>query len=146
MFYIMYMTQTLQEARRIGRMAKRIHAVPLPKCIAISGMDESDPIFREPQYGHPRVRVRWMIGTQNLQMIEDKYAWDRAIYLYENYPYWLACLISWLDHFRTKRGTRVLTKKQKDHVLHYQEWNRRKDEEEEEKHLRKEKELKEKTK
>ena len=141
MFYVMYMTQTLREARRIGRMAKRIHAVALPKCIAISSMDESDPIFREPQYGHPRVRVRWMIGTQNIQMIEDKYAWDRAIYLYENYPYWLAYPISWLDHFRTQWGTRVLTRKQKNHVHHYQEWNGRKEEEE---RLQKEKEFKEK--
>lgn len=138
MFYVMYMTQTLREARRIGRMAKRIHAVALPKCIAISSMDESDPIFREPQYGHPRVRVRWMIGTQNIQMIEDKYAWDRAIYLYENYPYWLAYLASWLDHFRTKWGTRIAMRPEQ--ILPTQgECIRR-----EEERLQKEKEFKEK--
>ena len=138
MFYIKYMTPTLQDAIRIGRMAKRIHAVPLPKCIAISDMDEKDPVYRMPQYGKPQIRVRWMIGTQNLRMIEDKYAWDRAIYLYENYPYWLAYIISWLDHYRTKWGKRVTMRPE--HTLPTQgDYIRR-----EEERLRKEKELKEK--
>ncbi len=138
MFHVMYMTPTLRDAIRIGRMAKRIHGEYLPKCVAISDMDENNPVYRDPQFGHPRVRVRWMIGTQNLRMIEDKYAWDRAIYLYENYPYWLAYLISWLDQFRTKWGTRVVMRPGQ--ILPTQgECIRR-----EEERLRKEKELKEK--
>lgn len=138
MLHVMYMTPTLRDAIRIGCMAKRIHGEYLPKCVAISDMDENNPVYRDPQFGRPRVRVRWMIGTQNLRMIEDKYAWDRAIYLYENYPYWLAYLISWLDHFRTKWGTRVAMRPE--HTLPTQgDYIRR-----EEERLRKEKELKEK--
>ena len=107
MTYIMYMTPTLKEARRIGLMAKRINAVPLDRCVMLSPMPEDDPIYREPQFGHPRIRVRWMVATRNSDLAGDRYAWSRAITLYETRPYWIAWLTSHLDHWRTLRGKRV---------------------------------------
>ena len=107
MTYIKYMTPTLKEARRIGLMAKRIHAVPLDRCIMLAPMPEDDPIYREPQFGHPRIRVCWMVATRNSDLAGDRYAWSRAIMLYETRPYWIAWLMSWLDRWRTLRGKRV---------------------------------------
>ena len=107
MTYIKYMTPTIEEARRIGLMAKRIHAKPLDRCVMLAPMDENDPIYREPQFGHPRIRVRWIVATRNPELALDKYAWSRAITLYETHPYWLAWLISWLDRWRTLRGKRI---------------------------------------
>ena len=98
--YVRYMCPTLKEAKRIGRMAKRLHGERLPKCVMLSPIEADDPTYREPQYGHPRVRVHWMIGTRNCALAQDLRAWDRAIELYETRPYWIAYLQSlWEAHF-----------------------------------------------
>lgn len=103
MIYIMYMTPTQKEAIRIARMAKRLHGVPLPPCVMLSPVPEDDPIYREPQYGKPRVRVHWQIGTRNPELASDDHAWQQAIELYETRPYWIAFLQSLWDGYLTRR-------------------------------------------
>lgn len=99
--YLMYMCPTFKEAKRIGLMAKRLHGEKLPKCVMLSPVEDPEPIFREPQYGNPRIQVRWKIGTRNCELAKDSRAWDRAIELYETRPYWIAYLQSlWESHFR----------------------------------------------
>ena len=101
MIYIMYMTPTKKEAVRVGLMAKRIHAETLDKCVMLSDFAPDErAIFREPQHGKPRVRCHWKIATRNVALAGDTYAWKRAIELYDTKPYWLAYLISWVEHFK----------------------------------------------
>ena len=100
MTYIKYMTPTFAEAKRIGLMAKRLHREPLGRCVMLAPLPEDDPIYREPQFGRPRVRVHWAIATRNVELAMDKRAWDRAIELYETCPYWIAFLRSvWESRF-----------------------------------------------
>ena len=101
MTYIKYMTPTFEEAKRVGLMAKRLHGEPLGRCVMLSPLPDDDPIYREPQFGHPRVRVRWAVATRNPDLALDLRAWDRAVELYETRPYWIAYLQSLWE---SKRG------------------------------------------
>ena len=92
--YVKYMTPTFREAKRIGLMAKRLHGEKLSKCVMLSPIDDPNPTYREPQYGHPRVQVHWLIATRNKPLAYDDKAWDRAVELYETRPYWIAWLQS----------------------------------------------------
>lgn len=102
MTYIMYMTPTFQEARRIGLMAKRLHGKPLGRCVMIAPFAEGEEaIYREPQHGKPRVRCFFKLATQNPGLAYDKHAWERAVELYDTRPYWIAFLQSvWESRFR----------------------------------------------
>lgn len=106
MVYIKYMSPTFKEAKRIGLMAKRLHREPLGRCVMLSPIgDDEEAIYREPQYGHPRIRVHWMIGTRNCELANNKTAWHRAIELYETRPYWIAYLQSvWESRFGRKEA------------------------------------------
>ena len=57
MFHVMYMTPTLRDAIRIGCMAKRIHGEYLPKCVAISDMDEKGTSINSFLKGIPFIHV-----------------------------------------------------------------------------------------
>lgn len=102
MMYVVYFTPTKEEAVRIGLMAKRIHGKPLDRCVAISPVDDPRKIFREPQYGKPRIECHWGLSTRNPELAADKEAWETAIRLYETKPYWLAYLLSWIERWRRK--------------------------------------------
>ncbi len=103
--HIMYMTPTMKEAMRIGRMAKRLHRElsSSDRCVIVSPLTYERAVFREPWHGKPRVEVHWIIGTMNLALAQDDRAWNRAIELYDTRPYWIAWLQSvWEARFGRK--------------------------------------------